>query len=84
MTDVPTDLGQRILLAARLAVVVHFQQTALEQGERSGRKCLHQQNCKIGGADPSACGGRCADVPDASKEGRLPNRGARWSEGEAA
>lgn len=81
MADATQDLGQRILLAARLAAAMHLQQAA---EERSGCGLLDGQKVTIGGAGPGASCKRCGSVHLASTEGRLPGRCARWTEGEAA
>ena len=80
MADVPQDLSQRILQAARLAVAMHLQQAA---AERSGSGLLNGQQVRIGGAGPGAFGQRCAPDPQASTDGRLLGLCARWPEGEA-
>ena len=81
MREVPKDLGQRILQAARLAAALHTRQAAQEQlpGWWFAESEL---SLSIGGAGPSACAGRCAVNNEASKDGPLPDRGARWAEGE--
>ncbi len=81
MRDVPKDLGQRILQAARLAAVLH-----MRRGDQE-RACGvlfadNESNFLIGGAGPGVCGGRYAGLPDMSKDGHLRDHGVRCAEGE--
>jgi hypothetical protein len=81
MRDVPKDLGQRILQAARLAAALHMRSAAQEK-RHGGWFTESELNFSIGGAGPSASGDQCAVVSDASKDGHLPDHDARWAEGD--
>ena len=81
MRDVPKDLGQRILQAARLAAALHLRQVNQEQCQGTWL-VDHESNFLIGRVGPSAARGKCSAAADVSKDGRLPDLGVRWAQGE--
>lgn len=82
MVDVPSDLGQRILRVAWMAVTEHLKQTATVVGDRSGPgsgDLMSQQRARrvvIGRAGPQPAGdigsGELESIPgDPTTDGRL-------------